>query len=67
VHGWTYHSNTGAYALVYGNDGSPEVYVQREEPERGPANRLPVGAGPFELIFRGYQPRPEPLDGGQAP
>jgi hypothetical protein len=42
--------------LEYGPDGSLEVLIQHEPPERGPANWLPAPPGEFQLMFRGYQP-----------
>lgn len=49
-------------------DGSLEILIQRESP--GPereSNWLPAPAGPFNLILRGYLPRPEFLRGEWTP
>lgn len=48
--------------LVYGEDGSLELFIQSDEPKQGAENWLPVGDGPFELLMRCYEPRPELLD-----
>ncbi|WP_331739532.1 DUF1254 domain-containing protein (plasmid) [Streptomyces sp. NBC_00015] len=49
--------------LVYGDDGSLELYIQHDEPVQGPSNWLPVGPGRFELTVRCYQPHSRLLDG----
>jgi hypothetical protein len=45
-------------------DGSLDLFIQRDPPapERR-TNWLPLPAGPFALMMRNYQPRPELLDG----
>jgi hypothetical protein len=48
--------------LVHGPDGSLELQIQHEQPAQGPSNWLPVSAGPFRLVLRTYQPRPEILN-----
>jgi hypothetical protein len=47
--------------LVHGPDGSLEIRIQHQQPPEGPANWLPAPEGPFRLVLRTYQPRPEIL------
>jgi hypothetical protein len=49
--------------LAYGPDGSLEIQVQNQAPEKGKANWLPSPTGPYQLILRTYQPRPALFDG----
>jgi hypothetical protein len=49
--------------LVYGADGSLEIHVQSQSPERGNLNWLPAPAGPYELVLRTYQPKPSLFNG----
>ena len=49
--------------LVYGADGSLEIQIQNQAPERGNSNWLPAPAGPYELVLRTYQPRPSLFNG----
>jgi hypothetical protein len=49
--------------LVYGADGSLEIQVQNQSPERGKSNWLPAPVGPYELVLRTYQPRPTLFNG----
>jgi hypothetical protein len=49
--------------LVYGPDGSLEIQIQNQAPERGNANWLPAPVGPYQLILRTYQPKPEIFNG----
>jgi hypothetical protein len=50
--------------LVYGADGSLEIQIQNQPPERGTANWLPApAAGSYELVLRTYQPRPALFNG----
>jgi hypothetical protein len=54
--------------LVYNDDGSLDIYVQRENP--GPervANWLPSAPGPSGITMRLYAPGPAVLDGGWVP
>jgi hypothetical protein len=55
--------------IVYGADGSLEIFLQHEEPtdpvER--ANWLPAPTGPFYLVTRHYSPRPPILTGDWVP
>jgi hypothetical protein len=49
--------------LVYGADGSLEIQVQNQSPERGNSNWLPAPVGPYSLVLRTYQPRPALFNG----
>jgi hypothetical protein len=49
--------------LQYGEDGSLEIQIQRDEPVSGTSNWLPAPDGEFQIWIRGYQPRPEFLNG----
>jgi len=51
--------------LVYGEDGSLTLYVQRERPAdpAHAANWLPAPDGPFSIAIRVYGPDPKVLDG----
>lgn len=55
--------------IVYGADGSLEIFLQHEEStdpvER--ANWLPAPTGPFYLVTRHYSPRPPILTGDWVP
>jgi hypothetical protein len=54
--------------LHRGEDGSLEIYIQRERPTGIVANNwLPAPAGPFALILRAYLPRQPLIDGTYAP
>ena len=48
--------------LVHNPDGSLDISIQTEGPEKGRDNWLPAPAGPFRLVLRTYQPRPEVLN-----
>jgi hypothetical protein len=48
--------------LAHNPDGSLDIFIQREAPEQGRENWLPAAAGPFRLVLRTYQPRPEVLN-----
>lgn len=48
--------------LRFEADGSLEITVQAGEPD-SPANWLPAPQGPFQLVFRTYQPREDVLQG----
>jgi hypothetical protein len=48
--------------LRFEADGSLEIRVQASEPD-APTNWLPAPEGPFQLVFRTYQPREEVLRG----
>ena len=47
-------------------DGSLDIRISREPPVGGESNWLPVGAGPFYLVVRIYEPRPAVFDGSYA-
>jgi hypothetical protein len=49
--------------LVTKADGSLEIAVQHEAPQEADVNWLPAPEGPFKLILRTYQPKPELFDG----
>jgi len=54
--------------LVYGDDGSLELYMQHESP--GPdkeKNWLPAPRGPLGVTMRLYAPKPQVLDGNWTP
>jgi len=54
--------------LVFGPDGSLDLYIQHESPAAGhEANWLPAPAGAFNLCLRLYYPQAEVLDGRWAP
>ena len=52
--------------LVRNTDGSLDLFLQQQPPPAGPANWLPVPAGPFNLVMRCYLPRAPILDGSYA-
>jgi hypothetical protein len=64
-----YLINSTTEGLVYGDDGSLTITIQREQPvdaaER--ANWLPAPKGPFYLVMRIYWPEQTALDGSWAP
>jgi hypothetical protein len=49
--------------LIYGADGSLEIHIQHNPPASGTSNWLPAPEGPFVVLNRAYQPRPELLKG----
>ncbi len=49
--------------LRFEADGSLEIRVQASEPKSPSANWLPAPDGPFQLVFRTYQPREAVLKG----
>jgi hypothetical protein len=50
--------------LVYGEDGSLEIYIQNKAPmKKKRANWLPAPSGPFFVVMRMYGPGPEALSG----
>ncbi|HEY8515496.1 MAG TPA: DUF1254 domain-containing protein [Candidatus Binatia bacterium] len=53
--------------LVYGEDGSLEIYVQAEPPPGLEANWLPPPPGPFSLMLRLYLPADEVTSGAWQP
>lgn len=64
-----YSIGDGTPGLVYGADGSVDIYLQRDEPadptER--ANWLPTPEGPFYVVGRAYSPRAAILNGDWVP
>ena len=52
----------GMKDLAFGPDGSLELRIQHAQPAQGTANWLPVPEGPFRLVLRTYQPKPEVLN-----
>jgi len=54
--------------LEYNEDGSLDVYVQRDSPgEDKLANWLPAATGDFSITMRVYWPQPAMLDGSWTP
>jgi hypothetical protein len=55
--------------LVYGDDGSLTIIIQREQPRdtAEQANWLPAPEGPFYLVMRIYWPEQAALDGTWTP
>lgn len=49
--------------LVTTADGGLEIAIQHDKPTEEGVNWLPAPQGPFKLILRTYQPRPELFDG----
>jgi hypothetical protein len=64
-----YLINSTTPGLVYGEDGSLTISVQRDEPEtaEGRANWLPSPEGPLYLAMRIYWPEDAALDGTWTP
>jgi hypothetical protein len=55
-------------ALNYNEDGSLDIFIQRDKPAADRlANWLPSASGPLGITMRLYAPRPEALDGRWAP
>ena len=48
--------------LVNAADGALEIAIQHDKPTEEGVNWLPAPQGPFKLILRTYQPRPELFD-----
>ncbi|MFO1269207.1 MAG: DUF1214 domain-containing protein [Rubrivivax sp.] len=61
-----YNIGSATPGLVWGADGSLEIAVQHTAPAAG-TNWLPAPAGPFWMILRMYQPRPQVLTRQYAP
>ncbi|MBK6511960.1 MAG: DUF1214 domain-containing protein [Haliea sp.] len=49
--------------LEFNADGTLDIYIQKDEPEQGRSNWLPVGEGPFMMVVRIYEPGPGVFDG----
>jgi hypothetical protein len=64
-----YLINSTTEGLVYGDDGSLTITIQREQPEDAAekANWLPAPEGPFYVVLRIYWPEESALDGTWAP
>jgi len=58
----------GWMPLTYNQDGSLDVYVQKDAPGKDKeANWLPAAAGDFSITMRVYWPKPAMLDGSWTP
>jgi len=54
--------------LVYGKDGSLEIYLQQDQPEQAMrANWIPLPKGDFNLFFRFYLPNQSMIDQSYVP
>ncbi len=54
--------------LVYGQDGSLEIYLQQDQPEQAHrANWIPLPKGDFNLFFRFYLPNQSMIDQTYVP
>ena len=54
--------------LVYGRDGSLEIYLQRDQPDQAlRANWIPLPKGDFNLFFRFYLPNQSMIDQSYVP
>ena len=64
-----YLINSTTEGLVYAEDGSLTITIQREQPQDAAeqANWLPAPKGPFYLVMRIYWPEPAALDGTWTP
>lgn len=64
-----YLINSTTEGLVYGEDGSLTITIQREQPQEAAekANWLPAPDGPFYLTMRIYWPEEAALDGTWTP
>lgn len=64
-----YLINSTTPGLVYGEDGSLTITIQREQPQDAAeqANWLPAPEGPFYLTMRIYWPEQAALDGTWTP
>jgi hypothetical protein len=64
-----YLINSTTEGLVYGDDGSLTITIQREQPQKPAekANWLPAAEGPFYLTLRIYWPEQAALDGTWTP
>jgi hypothetical protein len=64
-----YLINSTTQGLVYGEDGSLTITIQREQPvdTTQKANWLPAPEGPFYLVMRIYWPEKAALDGTWTP
>jgi hypothetical protein len=64
-----YLINSTTPGLVYADDGSLTLTIQREQPQNAAerANWLPAPEGPFYMTMRIYWPEPAALDGTWTP
>jgi hypothetical protein len=64
-----YLINSTTQGLVYGEDGSLAITIQREQPQDAAeqANWLPAPEGPFYLVMHIYWPEKAALDGTWIP
>ena len=54
--------------LIYGEDGSLEIYLQRDQPDQAlRANWIPLPKGDFNLFFRFYLPNQSMIDQSYVP
>jgi len=54
--------------LVYGKDGSLEIYLQQDQPDQAlRANWIPLPKGDFNLFFRFYLPNQSMIDQSYVP
>jgi len=54
--------------VKYNQDGSLDVYIQKESPSKEKeANWLPAAAGPFSITMRVYWPKPQMIKGTWIP
>jgi hypothetical protein len=53
--------------IKFNPDGSLDISIQRDEPEVGTSNWLPIGDGNFSLVMRIYEPKASVLDGRYYP
>jgi hypothetical protein len=54
--------------LAFNQDGSLDIYIQRERPEAGKeSNWLPAPEGEFNLAMRLYWPKPDVMSGAWKP
>ena len=59
---------SGWMPLKYNEDGSLDVYIQKDSPGKDKeANWLPAAAGDFSITMRVYWPKPAMLDGSWTP
>ncbi len=56
-----------ADSLKMNEDGSCDIYIQRDKPTDPHSNWLPCPKEPFSLMLRLYQPQPKAVDGEWIP
>jgi len=64
-----YLINSTTQGLIFGDDGSLTITIQRQQPQDAAqrANWLPAPTGPFYLVMRIYWPERAALDGSWTP